>query len=194
MNYLFFDIECANTFDGVGKICEFGYVLVNERLDTVKQGTFFINPSSKFDWYVKHKIIKHPIKKYVQSPLYPKAYKDGIKELLERPDTVYVGHGVRDDVGYINDAAKRYSLPIFDRYTVDSSVIYKNYYSRENKNSLKNIVKELEIGDCKKLHDSEYDAKMTLEYVRVMCKESGLSFSQLIDKYLIKQGKTPKTV
>ena len=52
MKYLFFDIECANSFDGVGKICEFGYVLTDENLNVIKQGIHLINPDAEFDWYV----------------------------------------------------------------------------------------------------------------------------------------------
>ena len=33
MKYLFFDIECANCFDGKGKICEFGYIQTDENFE-----------------------------------------------------------------------------------------------------------------------------------------------------------------
>lgn len=44
MNYLFFDIECANCFEGKAKICEFGYVLINEQFEIIKKELFLINP------------------------------------------------------------------------------------------------------------------------------------------------------
>ena len=37
MKYLFFDIECANCYDGVGKICEFGYVLTDEYFTVLEE-------------------------------------------------------------------------------------------------------------------------------------------------------------
>ena len=37
MKYLFFDVECANCFGGVGKICEFGYVLTDDKLNVIKR-------------------------------------------------------------------------------------------------------------------------------------------------------------
>jgi hypothetical protein len=49
MKYLFFDIECANCFDGKAKICEFGYVLTDEKFNVLQEDTFQINPRSKFD-------------------------------------------------------------------------------------------------------------------------------------------------
>ena len=70
MNYLFFDVECANSFDGVGKICEFGYVLTDENLNIIKQGIYLINPDAEFDWYVKYKIISYAIKEYEKAPKY----------------------------------------------------------------------------------------------------------------------------
>lgn len=183
MNYLFFDVECANSFDGVGKICEFGYVLTDENLNIIKQGIHLINPDAEFDWYVKHKIISYAIKEYEKALKYPQIYRIYIQELVEMPDTLYVGHGVGDDIKYLNDEANRYNLPKFERQCIDSSQIHRRFYNLPQTKGLKAIVKELEIGDHKKLHNSEYDAKMTLEYVKRMCEESGLSFEQLIKKH-----------
>ena len=194
MNYLFFDVECANSFDGVGKICEFGYVLTDENLNVIKQGIHLINPDAKFDWYVKYKIISYAIKEYEKAPKYPQIYRMHIQELVELPDTLYVGHGVRDDIKYLNDEANRYNLPKFERQCIDSSQIHRRFYNLPQTKGLKAIVKELEIGDHKKLHNSEYDAKMTLEYVKRMCEESGLSFEQLIKKHTKGKKKVVQTV
>ena len=194
MNYLFFDVECANSFDGVGKICEFGYVLTDENLNIIKQGIYLINPDAEFDWYVKYKIISYAIKEYEKAPKYPQIYRMHIQELLELPDTLYVGHGVRDDIKYLNDEANRYNLPRFERQCIDSSQTHRRFYNLPQTKGLKAIVKELEIGDYKKLHNSEYDAKMTLEYVKRMCEESGLSFEQLIKKHTKGKKKVVQTV
>ena len=194
MNYLFFDVECANSFDGVGKICEFGYVLTDENLNVIKQGIHLINPDAEFDWYVKYKIISYAIKEYEKAPKYPQIYRMHIQELVELPDTLYVGHGVRDDIKYLNDEANRYNLPRFERQCIDSSQIHRRFYDLPQTKGLKAIVKELEIGDHKKLHNSEYDAKMTLEYVKRMCEESGLSFEQLIKKHTKGKKKVVQTV
>ena len=194
MNYLFFDVECANNFDGVGKICEFGYVLTDENLNIIKQGIYLINPDAEFDWYVKYKIISYAIKEYEKAPKYPQIYRMHIQELVELPDTLYVGHGVRDDIKYLNDEANRYNLPRFERQCIDSSQIHMRFYNLPQTKRLKAIVKELEIGDHKKLHNSEYDAKMTLEYVKRMCEESGLSFEQLIKKNTKGKKKVVQTV
>ena len=42
MKYLFFDIECANCFEGKGKICEFGYVLTDEAFNEIESKEIII--------------------------------------------------------------------------------------------------------------------------------------------------------
>ena len=44
MKYLFFDIECSNCFNGIGKMCEFGYVLTDESLRVMKSGEIPMSP------------------------------------------------------------------------------------------------------------------------------------------------------
>ena len=184
MKYLFFDTECANCFDGIGKICEFGYVLTDENLNTLKSGIHLINPDAEFDWYVKHKIISYKINEYESAPLYPEIYNNYLKELLESEDTVLVGHGVSNDLGFINDEIKRYELPGIKSKVIDASHVLRDFRNEKNAKSLKLILKELGIGQTKALHSSEYDAAMTLEYVKHMCNESGLTFSALSQKHV----------
>ena len=195
LNYLFFDLECANTFDNIGKICEFGYVLTDENLNVIRHGIHLINPVDKFDWYVKDKILSRPTRDYMGAPTYPKIYKEHIQELLEAPDTVYVGHGVKNDVKFLNDEAERYDLPRFESDYVDAALIHKSFYNLDNIRSIKKIItEELKIKGEKKLHNSEYDARMTLEYVKRMCKESNLSFEQLIKAHTRITKKAAQTV
>ena len=49
MKYLFFDIECANCFDGTGKICEFGYIQTDEKFNILEEDSIKINPCAPFD-------------------------------------------------------------------------------------------------------------------------------------------------
>ncbi|MBO5945008.1 MAG: 3'-5' exonuclease [Clostridia bacterium] len=185
MNYLFFDTECANCFDKIGKICEFGYVLTDESLNPIEHGVYLVNPEAEFDWYVKYKIVSYSVAKYLKAGNFPTVYKKYIGRILNLEDTLYVGHGVADDAKYLNDTTKRYSLPAFNKRCIDSAEIDRRHRGLKDPRSLKTIVKEYELGNPKKLHNSEYDAQMTLEYVRLMCKETGLSFRELVDRYLV---------
>ena len=50
--YLLFDIECANCFNGIGKMCSLGYVLVNEDFEILDEDDVVMNPETEFDWYL----------------------------------------------------------------------------------------------------------------------------------------------
>lgn len=43
MKYLFFDCEFANCFDSKEKICEFGYVMVDENFNVLYKDNLFFN-------------------------------------------------------------------------------------------------------------------------------------------------------
>ena len=49
MKYLFFDIECANCFNGKGKICSFGYCVTDEDFNIIQSEDIVINPKDKFN-------------------------------------------------------------------------------------------------------------------------------------------------
>ena len=44
MNYLFFDLEEASSNRNHFHICEFGYVITNEKYEVLEQNNFIINP------------------------------------------------------------------------------------------------------------------------------------------------------
>jgi hypothetical protein len=77
MNYLFFDIECANCFDGVGKICEFGYVLTDEKFSVIEENSFKMNPRAVFDkkgFAMRGIHLEHPFAFYKTQPDFPYFY------------------------------------------------------------------------------------------------------------------------
>lgn len=51
MRFLFFDIECANTFNNICKLCSFGYVIMDEHFNLIEQRDIIINPEDIFDPY-----------------------------------------------------------------------------------------------------------------------------------------------
>ena len=183
MKYLFFDIECANNFDGTGKICEFGFVLADEELRTIDHGIFLVDPDSDFEQYVLWNIVKYKVEDYHSAPKYPEVYNSHIKSLLEMPDTVLVGHGVRNDLKFLYDEARRYSIPLPKLGAIDTSIIWQRHHKDNKPSNLKKLVKELGIGNPKTIHNSEFDAQMTLEYTRYLCESCKMSFNEIIKKY-----------
>ena len=49
MRLLFFDIECANHYNGKGKICEVGYIITDEKFNILARKDIPINPQSRFN-------------------------------------------------------------------------------------------------------------------------------------------------
>lgn len=49
MNFLFFDIECANSYGKHFSICSFGYCITNDNFEIFKKEDLVINPESKFE-------------------------------------------------------------------------------------------------------------------------------------------------
>lgn len=114
MNYLFFDIECANCFGGSGKICSFGYVLTNSKFAILKQEDIIMNPKSKFN-------LRSPDGKFGIELSYSEAqflaapsfdfFYPMIASILTAPDQICFGHSVGNDINFINSDTKRYDLP-----------------------------------------------------------------------------------
>ena len=70
MKYLFLDLEMANSKNG-GKICEFGYVLTNEKFEILKEENLIINPNierKSWDYYALNEILKKTAA-YYERPL-----------------------------------------------------------------------------------------------------------------------------
>jgi hypothetical protein len=44
MKYLFFDVECYNCHNGIGKICEFGYILTDENFKILAKDDIPMSP------------------------------------------------------------------------------------------------------------------------------------------------------
>ena len=67
MRYLFFDCEFANCYEGKEKICEFGYVVVDENFNIVSKNNIIINPNIKDkerDYRVLRKILTRRREEY----------------------------------------------------------------------------------------------------------------------------------
>ena len=88
MKYLFFDCEFANCFDSKEKICEFGYVMVNENFNVLYKGNIIINPiikDNEWDWYALKKILTRKRKEYKNRLFFP-AYHKKIVALIQNAD------------------------------------------------------------------------------------------------------------
>lgn len=174
MRYLFFDIECANCFNGHGKICSFGYVITNDNFEILEQKDILINPKTKFHLKNRRKEgedieLSYPLEMFTASPDFDYYYPT-IKNLLTYPDQIVFGHSVINDIHFILSECKRYNKPTFGYDAYDTQVLYKLLHKEKNESSLSKLCEKygIEVTD---LHRSDYDAYLTMSVMKALCEE-----------------------
>ena len=191
MKYLFFDIECSVVGKNVAKICAFGYCLTDEKFNILEKEDLLINPQGRFHLTDKKGTqgIVLPYK-YSEFKNYPtfQEYADRIYSLLQDKDTLVAGHATTNDVKYLNLESIRFSLPSFSFDFADTQFIYMNV--------VKDFTRQLGLGAIATelgvefvAHRAVDDAYATMKIAEAMCKEEGLTFSQLLEKYEITLGR-----
>lgn len=188
MEYLFFDIECANCFDNKGKICEFGYVLTDDNFVELDKDNLIINPNAPFDWYVLKKMLAYDKKEYLKSAVFPDVYEK-IRGLFAREVLVF-GHSVDGDARYLNDECKRYNLPFLNYKFYDVMHIYKGLTGSKDGLGLKKIAEELGTKEQEHEHRAVDDAETTMYVVKTLCNKLGAGVNKLIDSYEECKGET----
>ncbi len=189
MKYLFFDTECANCFEGAGKICELGYLLTEENFSVIKKGEFIINPGAEFDkkGFAMRKIkLTYPYAEYYKKKKFP-AFFDEIKSMFTEDNLLVVGHGTHFDAKYLLQECERYGLTPFDYSFVDTQEIVKKLYDRETKLRLIELYSEFFPEDAhEQMHSGVDDAFMTAEVLRHVIEDKGISIADIVgDKQLL---------
>ena len=178
MDYLFFDIECANCFDG-GRICEFGYVITDEHFQIKERNLLLVNPKDKFDPYVIKHMLAYKAETYRSAGDYPSVYPN-IRKLFDRKTIMVLGHTVDADAGYLNDEARRYNLPFFNYTFYDAKEMFTAYANTQSGIGLETIGKILGASGPKHAHRSVDDAEATMEIVKELCRSLGVTLEELI--------------
>ena len=187
-SFVFFDCECANTFDGVGKICSLGYVICDDDLNIIESEDVVMNPECDFDWYLlsgKGDCKLAYSKDYFRTkPNYEAYYKD-IKKLFTTGNRYIAGFAVSNDVGFVNDACERYELPYIQFRAFDLERYLEHKY--EKKQKLVEWAEEFGVNVAKfQSHKSEDDAIMTMLCLKAECMRTGESIEQILTS---KEGK-----
>lgn len=177
MKYLFFDIECANVRNG-SKMCSFGYVLTDENLNIIEADDIMINPKSEWDFYALKHILAHSKEFYESFPDFKEQYEK-IKRLFFESDIAF-GHGVTNDVRFLNDDCKRYKLPFIDFVFYDCADIYKEFENDKQIKSLAKVSKEIGEHTQGQKHESKEDALLVYEYTKEMCEQMNTSLKELL--------------
>lgn len=181
-SFVFFDCECANTFDGVGKICSLGYVICDDDLNIIESEDVVMNPECDFDWYLlsgKGECKLAYSKDYFRiKPNYESYYKD-IKKLFTTGNRYIAGFAVSNDVGFVNDACERYELPYIQFRAFDLERYLERKY--EKKQKLVEWAEEFGVNVAKyQSHKSEDDAIMTMLCLKAECMRTGQSVEAIL--------------
>ena len=179
MKYLFFDIECC---DGA-HICEFGYVLTNDKFEILDRDFFLINPEREFNLTGRtdqRDLQLHlSEEEYYNSPLFTKYY-GRIKNLIEAKDQLVIGHAISNDAGFLRTACRIYQRPPINFEFYDSQKMYSELFNNKHSISLGNAGEKLHLEKVKYLHKSDDDAFLTMTLVRSMCELMELPLEQFV--------------
>jgi DNA polymerase III epsilon subunit-like protein len=184
VTYLFFDIECANCDNGMGKICSFGYVLCDTDFNIIEKKDLLINPNAKFSYGVfskKYITLAYPQSEFFSQPKFDERYPI-IRDILTKPDQIVIGHAVDNDVNFLLGECDRYHLPIIQFDFYDSQELYRVLTDCALHKNLSGICEELGI-TVGNAHRSDDDAEMTMQVVKTLCENQNLELPDLLSKY-----------
>lgn len=182
MQYLFFDIEGANSYDFVSKMCTFGYVITDQQFDMKLKIDVIMNPETSFDRHIiRENMNAYPLERYENSPSFSYFY-NAIKNILQTKKQIVAGWSVENDVRYIYDACKRYKLTQIQYRYIDIQKIYMQLFNLSTVPSLENACENLKI-DLTKVHKSDEDAMLTMLVAKELCRKLDMSFDKLVERY-----------
>lgn len=180
-SFVFFDCECANTFDGIGKICSLGYVITDDDLNVIESEDVVMNPECEFDWYLfsKKSDIKLAYSKdyFRAKPNFESYYKE-IKKLFTTGNRFIAGFAVHNDVSFVNDDCERYEKD----YILFRAFDLEKYLEKtfEKKQKLSEWAKEFGVNVEKfETHKSVDDAMMTMLCLKAVCQKLGKSAGEI---------------
>ncbi len=186
MDYIFFDIECANCFGGRGKICSFGYTVTDEKFNIKEKNDLLMNPHSKFHLYGSGSrpgiVLGYDEDEFFASPDF-KVYYPAIRDLLTRENAIVFGFAVMSDAGFLKSECERFHREMFDYNFIDIQRIYTDHKQLENTPALIKCAAEYGVTETQDVHKSDDDSYFTMRVLKGLCEETGLSPRELIERY-----------
>lgn len=176
-SFVFFDCECANVYDGIGKICSLGYVITDDDLNVIESEDVVMNPECEFDWYLfgeKSTCKLAYSKDYFRiKPNWAAYYKD-IKKMFTAGNRYVLGFAVSGDVGFVNSACERYNEGYINMRAFDIEPLLAQIYGEKKK--LVEWAEFFGVNVAKfQTHKSVDDAMMTMLCFKRLCEQQGKS-------------------
>lgn len=191
MKYLFFDIECSVVSKNAAKICAFGYCLTDEKFNILEKEDILINPQGGFHLTdrkgTQGLVLPYKYSDFKSYPTF-KEKAEKIYTLLQDKDTLVAGHATMNDVKYLNFESMRFSLPPFSFSFADTQFVYMNKINEFSRQFGLGVIAQ-QLGVEFVAHCAVDDAYATMRIAEAMCREEGLNFVQLLEKYEITLGK-----
>ncbi len=191
MKYLFFDIECSVVSKKAAKICAFGYCLTDEKFNILQKEDILINPQGGFHLTdrkgTQGLVLPYEYAGFKKCPTF-KEKAEQIYGLLQDRDTLVVGHATMNDVKYLNLESQRFSLPSFSFSFADTQFLYMNKIGEFSRQFGLGAIAE-QLGVEFTAHRAVDDAFATMKVAETMCREEGLSLTQMLEKYGVVLGR-----
>ncbi|MCK9169430.1 MAG: exonuclease domain-containing protein [Treponema sp.] len=182
--YLFFDIECANCFNGEGKMCSFGYVVTDCSFTVIDSQDIVMNPQSEFDWYLFSPKNRCPLaysKEYFRRQHTFEDWYKPIKELLTASYRKIIGFSSTNDVNFVITACKRYGLPLINFAAYDAEPMLNN--ANGERKGLEAWAEYYHIDTTElRAHRSCDDAMMTMLVVKALAQAQNTGIDLLLEK------------
>ena len=198
MKYLFFDIECSNCFNGVAKMCEFGYVITDENFKIVSAYDIPMSPGRGKEcvFSLRDRMndegveLAYDESYYFDQPELPHFYEQ-IKRLMEDKDTICFAFSMQNDIRYLYQSLHRYHLPEIHYICYDVQLLAAHFLEIKGQPGLKKCVEQI-VGPhaTRDLveHLSRDDAKMEMMVMEAICV-----LNQIDSKTLLEQSDFAKT-
>lgn len=192
MKFLFFDTECSNCFNGIGKVCEFGYILTDENFKVKVKYEIPMSPgrgsNNKFHLkaYGKHKPISLAFDEsyYYTQPEFDYYYEE-IKKLMEDKDTICFAWSSDNDIQHLYNSCVRYNKEPFKYICYDIQKIFGKYIETSKQKSLKESCLHL-VGATKMMdiqeHLSSDDSKMAMLILEKICELKNIDVLTLLQE------------
>lgn len=188
--FLFLDFECANIFNGVGKICSVGYVLTDRNFNVISAKDILCNPESPF---LTNKMgnylylqLAYSVETFNKAPSFDKGMYFELLELID-DETLVIGFGFENDLHFLLGTLNRYKLNFKDFKYFDVQKFATEYLNTFNKHNVPSLNTIYKLYDDENLnlrsHKSVDDSYKTMLVLKKMINEKTITYEDVVNDY-----------